>query len=73
VVGTGWTCTLVQPNGSPAQIIWDISQTCSNGSCGTIQYSVSPTFNTYQDLTGGTHGINGAVPVGIKPVFVFTQ
>ncbi len=73
VVGTGWTCNLVQSNGSPAQIIWDISQTCSNGSCGTIQYSVSPTFNTYQDLTGVTHTINGTVPVGIKPVFVFTQ
>ncbi len=73
VVGTGWTCNLIQPNGSPAQIIWDTSQTCSSGSCGTIQYSVSPTFNTYQDLTGASHTINGTVPVGVKPVFVFTQ
>lgn len=72
-VGTGWTCNLIQPNGSAAQILWDTSQTCSNGACGTIQYNVSSSFNTYEDLAGTLHSINGSVPVGIKPILLFTQ
>ncbi len=73
-VGTGWTCNIIQPNGSPAQILWDTSQNCTNGNCGTINYSVSTSFNAYSDLSGVTHGIvNATVPVGIKPVLVFTQ
>lgn len=72
-VNTGWTCNLIQSNGSPAQILWDTSQTCGSGNCGTIQYNVSPTLNTYQDLTGTLHSINGTVPVGIKPILLFTQ
>ena len=70
--GTTWTCNL-QYNGAAAQIVWDTSQTCSNGTCGTIQYSVSGTFNTYKDLAGTSHGISGTVPVGIKPILLFTQ
>jgi hypothetical protein len=73
VVGTGWTCNLIQSNGSPAQIIWDTSQTCSNGLCGTIQYSVSSTFNTYEDLTGASYNISGTVSVGIKPILLLTK
>jgi hypothetical protein len=70
--GTSWTCNLLY-KGAPAQIIWDTSQTCGNGLCGTIQYSVSNIFNNYKDLSGATHTISGAVPVGIKPVLLFTQ
>ena len=72
-VGTSWTCNLVRSNGSAAQILWDTSQTCSNGTCGTIQYSVGSQFNMYEDLTGATHSISGSVPVGIKLILVFTQ
>jgi hypothetical protein len=73
VVGTGWTCNLIQSNGSPTQILWDTSQTCSSGSCGTINYTVSPTFNKYKDLNGNVFSISGTVPVGIKPILVYTQ
>jgi hypothetical protein len=71
--GTTWTCNLVRSSGSPAQIVWDTSQTCSNGVCGTVQYAVPSTFNTYKDLTGASYNISGTVPVGIKPIFLVTQ
>jgi hypothetical protein len=70
--GTSWTCNLLY-KGAPAQIIWDTSQTCGSGVCGTLQYSVSNIFNSYKDLSGATHTISGTVPVGIKPVLLFTQ
>jgi hypothetical protein len=71
VSGTTWTCNL-QYNKSAAQIVWDTSQTCSNGTCGTIQYPAGA-FNTYKDLTGASHSVGGTVPVGIKPILLFTQ
>jgi len=69
-VGTTWTCNLIQANGSSAEILWDTSQTCSNGTCGTMNYAVPNTFHTYTDLTGASYSIGGSVPVGIKPILV---
>jgi hypothetical protein len=73
VVGTSWTCNLIQANGSAAQILWDTSQSCANGVCGTVQYNISSTLNTYKDLTGAVHNVNGTVPVGIKPILLYSQ
>ena len=73
VSGTTWTCGLAQSNGSQAEIIWDTSQTCSNGTCGSIQYSAPSIYLSYSDLSGATRSINGTVPVGIKPILLKTQ
>lgn len=72
-VGTSWSCNLIQANGSPAQIVWDTSQTCSGGSCSTISYAISPSFNTYKDLSGASFSVSGTAPVGIKPILLLTQ
>jgi hypothetical protein len=73
VTGTTWTCTLTQSSGSQAEIIWDTSQTCSNGSCTSTQQSVPPVYVNYSDLTGASYSINGTVPVGIKPILLQTE
>lgn len=73
VSGTTWNCGLSLSNGFPAQILWDTSQTCSNGICGTTQYPVSATFTQYTDLTGASYAISGSAPVGIKPILLTTQ
>jgi len=72
--GTTWVCSLTESNGSPAQIVWDTSQTCSNGICGTIQHSVAPEYIKYRDLTGAAFVVNGSMaPVGIKPILLETH
>ena len=73
VTGTTWTCSLTQSNGSQAEIIWDTSQTCSNGSCTSTQHSVPIIYSRYSDLTGAGYPINGTVPVGIKPILLQTE
>jgi trimeric autotransporter adhesin len=74
VVGTTWDCRLTESTGAPADIVWDTSQSCSSGSCGTIQHSVAPEYIKYRDLTGATLAVYGSmVPVGIKPILVETQ
>jgi hypothetical protein len=70
VSGTTWTCGLTQSNGSAAEIVWDTSQTCSNGSCSTYPYAAPLGFTKYQDLTGATYSISGMTPVGIKPILL---
>jgi hypothetical protein len=73
VSGTTWACNLTELTGSQAEIVWDTSQTCSNGNCGTIPYSASPIYISYRDLTGARSPISGTVPIGIKPVLLETQ
>jgi hypothetical protein len=73
VTGTTWTCTLTQSSGSQAEIIWDTSQTCSEGSCTTKQQSVPAMYTSYSDLTGASYSITGTVPVGIKPILLQTE
>ncbi len=74
VVGTTWDCRLTESTGAPADIVWDTSQSCSSGSCGTIQHSVAPEYIKYRDLTGATLTVSGSmVPVGIKPILLETQ
>lgn len=71
--GTTWTCSLSQANGSPAQILWDTSETCSGGVCGTISVPVSSIFTQSIDLTGSSYPISGTVLVGIKPILLTTE
>jgi len=73
ISGTTWTCGLTQSNGLQAEIIWDTSQTCGNGTCSSIQYLAPSIYVSYSDLSGATHSINGTVPVGIKPILLRTQ
>jgi uncharacterized protein YjdB len=73
VTGTVWTCTLTQSSGSPAEIIWDTSQTCSNGTCSSTQQSVPAIYASYSDLTGASYSINCTVAVGIKPILLQTE
>jgi hypothetical protein len=71
--GTTWTCALTQSSGASAEIVWDSSQTCSNGTCGTVSYSPSPIYVSYRDLTGASYPVNGPVQIGIKPILLQTQ
>lgn len=68
--GSVWTCSLTLSNGSAALIIWDTSQTCTNGTCPTTSQSVSSTFASAQDLTGTNNSFSGTVNVGIKPILL---
>jgi hypothetical protein len=71
--GTTWTCSLTQSSGTQAEIVWDTSQTCKSGSCGTIQYAVSG-YSSYMDLTGASYAVNGGfVPIGIKPILLLPR
>ncbi len=71
--GTTWTCGLTEANGTEAEIVWDTSQTCSQGSCSSLPYAALPIYSSYRDLTGASHPISGTVPVGIKPVLLEAQ
>jgi hypothetical protein len=73
VTGTVWTCTLTQSSGSLAEIIWDTSQICSNGTCTSSQHSVPLVYVSYDDLTGASYSISGTAPVGIKPILLQTE
>lgn len=72
--GTVWTCTLKSPSGVEAEAIWDTSQTCSGGTCSTVNIGVSSQFIAYLDLSGNTTTLtSGAAPVGLKPILLITQ
>jgi hypothetical protein len=70
--GSVWTCNLTLSNGSAAMIIWDTSQSCSNGTCTTGAQSVPSGLANFQDLTGANSNFPsaGTVQVGIKPVLL---
>jgi len=68
--GTVWSCT-IQTGGTQHLIMWDTSQSCSNGSCTTANQKVASQWTQYQDMTTASTPINisgNIVPVGIKPV-----
>lgn len=68
--GTVWTCNLTLSNGSTAMIIWDTSQSCSNGTCTTGSQAVPSGLANSQDLTGANSPSAGTVQVGIKPILL---
>jgi hypothetical protein len=66
-----WTCGFTGPKGYVAQAIWDTAESCSNGNCQTVQYSVDPKYTAYRTLDGDTVSItNGKVPLGAKPIML---
>lgn len=70
--GTVWSCGLTI-SGKPYLVIWDTSQTCSNGSCTTTNQAVSSQWTQYQDMTTASTPITisgSVVPVGIKPALL---
>jgi hypothetical protein len=74
VVGTLWTCDFTRGNGYQAEAIWDTSQSCANGACGTQPHTIGSQFVHYRDLDGNTVAVgNGSVPVGAKPILLENQ
>jgi len=76
--GTVYTCAFTN-GASSYEAIWDISQSCSNGTCTTSNQNVASTWKTYRDLTGTDTSCTqttpctisgGSVPVGIKPALL---
>jgi hypothetical protein len=72
--GTVWTCPVTGASGYQAEIIWDDSQTCVNGTC-TSAAQLSPTWAVkYRDLTGKATPISAtSVPMGLKPIILENQ
>ena len=74
VLGTTWTCHFFGSNGYLAEAVWDTSETCNNGSCGTRKYPVSSKYVSYLTLDGNRIGItDGTVLIGAKPIWVQNQ
>ncbi len=74
VSGTTWTCNFNRQGGYLAEAIWDTSQTCNKGVCGTIKYAVGPEYTDYLTLDGSKIAITGGrVPIGAKPIWVENQ
>jgi Glycosyl hydrolase catalytic core len=69
--GSRWSCHLTLSDGSPATILWDTAESCSDGVCTTTDIPVSSSFTLYEDLLGNAFAIVGHnVPIGLKPVLV---
>jgi hypothetical protein len=72
--GTIWNCALTAPGGYQALVVWDTSESCSNGTCVTHPYTVGAQYLQYRDLSGNVNQISGnSVPIGIKPILVENQ
>jgi hypothetical protein len=68
--GTQWSCTITS-SGSSSMAIWDTSQTCSGGVCGTTNITAPQGFTSYVNVAGNTSTISGGtVPVGAQPILL---
>jgi hypothetical protein len=68
---TIWTCGVSRPGGYQAETIWDTAESCHQGSCDTLEYTVDPKYTQYRTLDGDTIPITDSkVPIGIKPILV---
>lgn len=64
--GTVYTCTV--DNGL---IVWDTSQSCSNGVCSTSNYTYPLGYLWQSDIAGTKKKLSGkTVPIGYKPIFL---
>jgi hypothetical protein len=63
--GSVWSCQV----GSNL-ILWDSSQTCSNGSCTTSIYVPPPGYTRYVDVTAASYPIRGDIDLGVKPIML---
>jgi len=72
--GTQWTCTFTRPGGYQAEVIWDTSQSCTNGTCTTVDVSVDLKYSKNHDLAGNSGLVsNSTVAVGLKPIWLTNQ
>ena len=60
--GNIWSCAV-----GKNLIVWDTSQTCSNGVCTTSEYTAPSGYTKYVDLTAASHTISGQIALGVKP------
>ena len=63
--GNIWSCRV-----GTNLIVWDASQTCSNGVCTTGSYTPPKGYVEYIDLTGELHPIGGTIQLGVKPILM---
>jgi len=71
---TIWACNVTGPNGFQGQIVWDTSQTCSNGKCTYSNYSYNSIFVQYVTVLGKVIKLSGGtVPIGYEPIFLENQ
>jgi len=67
VSGNIYTCQIA----SLKQIVWDTSQTCSNGVCTTAPYSPNSAYVVSENILGVKASITGGtVNLGIKPLLL---
>jgi hypothetical protein len=63
--GNIWSCAV-----GANLIVWDTSQTCSNGVCTTSEYTAPAGYAQYVDLTATTYTISGQIALGVKPIML---
>lgn len=63
--GNIWSCVI----GSNL-VVWDTSQTCSNGVCTYSQYTAPVGYSQYVDTTNTDYLITGTIDLGVKPIML---
>ena len=63
--GNIWSCAV-----GANLIVWDTSQTCSNGVCTTSEYTAPAGYVQYVDLTATTYAVSGQIALGVKPIML---
>jgi len=68
--GSVYTCQV-----DDGEIVWDASQTCSNGTCTTSSYTYPSKYTFYKLMTSSTQqSLTGStVQIGYKPIFLTNQ
>ncbi len=64
-LGNIWSCAVARN-----LIVWDASQTCSNGVCTSAPYTPPKGYSKYVELTGATSTISGSIQLGVKPIMM---
>ncbi len=75
--GSIWTCTYTRSGGYQGLVVWDTSQSCSNGSCSTVNFTIpsGATYTEYRDVVGNVTPLAAGtttVPIGLKPILLET-
>jgi hypothetical protein len=69
--GTVWTCPLTLAGGTPAELVWDASLSCTTSACATSSYTVPSGFTNYSDLTGASYVIPGeSMQISASPILL---
>jgi hypothetical protein len=68
--GSVWSCNITA-SGSSSMAIWDASQDCSGGVCGTTNITAPQGLTSFLDVDGNKHTISGGtIPVGAQPILL---